>query len=181
MKKGKVFSKRDIVTAMLVVCLAGAVWLNMRYSSFDNNTSGTDGDLAGTEFYDKSTNLGEAVQTGANVDKISSARNDRNSQRNKTVEEFTKIINNSSAESTQKAEALQKLNLIAEQVTAENAIETVIKAKGFDDALVIISEESVTVIVPAESLLTSETLQIQDAVVSQMKIDLEKIKIIAVK
>ena len=60
-------------------------------------------------------------------------------------------------------------------------METVIKLKGFEDALAILSEETVTVIVPAESLLTSQTLQIQDAVISQKQIDLEKIKIIAVK
>jgi hypothetical protein len=45
----------------------------------------------------------------------------------------------------------------------------------------MISENGVTVIVPSNDLLTSETLQIQDAVTSQIKIDLEKIKIIAVK
>ena len=36
MKKGKVFSKRHIVLASMVLCLAAAVWLNMKYSSFDN-------------------------------------------------------------------------------------------------------------------------------------------------
>lgn len=182
MKKGKVFSKKHIVSAVLVVCLAGAVWLNMKFSSFgivpDNTASK---DLSDSQYYDKSTNLGEAVQTGGAVDKVTTARNERNSKRNETVEELGELIKQSSGDETAKNDALKQLNLIAERITNEASIETVIKAKGFSDALVLISDEGVTVIVPSEGLLTSETLQIQDAVTSQIKIDLEKIKIIAVK
>jgi stage III sporulation protein AH len=75
----------------------------------------------------------------------------------------------------------KKLTQIADTSNKESAIETIIKAKGFKEALVIISDESVTVIVPVESLLPSETLQIQDAVTSQIDTELEKIKIITVK
>ncbi len=181
MQKGKVFSKRHIVTAALVVCLAAAVWLNMKFSSFENNAVGTGENLSDTEYYDKDSNLGQAVETATGVDKIASARLERNNSRNKTVADLTAIVNNSTAEAEAKEKALKGLNLIAEQVNSETAMETVIKLKGFSDALALISEESVTVIVPAESLLTSQTLQIQDAVTSQMAIDLEKIKIIAVK
>lgn len=179
--KGKVFSKRHIVTSVLVVCLAAAVWLNMKYSSFDNNVIGANKNSSDTEFIDKDSNLGQAVQTGTGVDKIATARQERNDNRSKTVADLTKVVNNSSVDSKAKDEALKGLNLIAEQVNAEASMETVIKLKGFEDALAIISTESVTVIVPAENLLTSQTLQIQDAVISQKPIDLEKIKIIAVK
>ncbi len=182
MKKGKVFSKRHIVSAVLVVCLAGAVWLNMKFSAFNtvpDNTSSNN--LADSQYYDKNTNLGEAIQTGGAVDKVATARKERNDKRNKTVEQFGELIKQSDTEETAKNDALKQLNLIAERISAEASVETLIKAKGFSDALAVISDENVTVIVPSEGLLTSETLQIQDAVTSQMKIDLEKIKIIAVK
>lgn len=179
--KGKVFSKRHIVTSALVVCLAAAVWLNMKYSSFDNNNFGANNNSSDTQYFDKDSNLGQAVQTGTGVDKIATARLERNNNRSKTIADLTEVVNNSSADSKTKEEALKGLNLIAEQVNAEASMETVIKLKGFEDALAILSEETVTVIVPAESLLTSQTLQIQDAVISQKQIDLEKIKIIAVK
>lgn len=181
MKKGKVFSKGHIVTATLVVCLAAAVWLNMKFSSFSSPTASNDKNLGDAQYYDTNSNLGEAVQTSAAVDRIAAARNDRNTQRNSTVESFTKIIENSSSDEDAKKQALEDLGDIAESISKESSVETVIKAKGFSDALVIISEDSVTVIVPSENLLPSETLQIQDAVTSQIDIDLEKIKIITVK
>lgn len=179
--KGKVFSKRHIVTSVLVVCLAAAVWLNMKYSSFDNNQLGANNNSSDLEYFDKDSNLGQAVQTSTGVDKIATARQERNNNRSKTIADLTGVVNSSTADSKAKEEALKGLNLIAEQVNAEASMETVIKLKGFEDALAIISDETVTVIVPAESLLTSQTLQIQDAVISQKSIDLEKIKIIAVK
>ena len=179
MKKGKVLSKKHIVTATLVVCLAAAVWLNMKFSTFEN-VSGEDS-LSDKQYYDTNSVLGQAVQTSAAVDKIATSRNERDQKRNSTVEQYTKTVNDSNADDDSKNEALKGLNKIAENIVNESSIETVIKAKGFQEALAIISDESVTVIVPSDGLLTSETLQIQDAVTSQIKIDLEKIKIIAVK
>ncbi len=180
MKKGKVFSKRHIVTAVLVMCLAAAVWLNMRLSSFDSVPENDKNNLGANEYVDNSS-LGQAVQTSGAVDRVAQSRVERNQSRTETVKTLTEIVNNSEASDSDKAKALGSLQGIADDVSAESSIETVIKAKGFEDALVIKSDESVTVIVPSDDLLTSQTLQIQDAVTSQIKIDLEKIKIIAVK
>ena len=180
MKKGKVFSKRHIVTATLVLCLAAAVWLNMRYSSFttpltDKNSSGD------KDYYDTSSQLGQAVETGGKVATIQNTRKERNDARSKAISEFKALLEESDVDAKEKSEALKNLEAETKRITDENSIETVVKAKGFDDALVMISDESVTVIVPKDQLLTSETLQIQDAVTSQIKIDFEKIKIITLK
>ncbi len=179
MKKGKVLSKKHIVTATLVVCLAAAVWLNMKFSTFETVTGGES--LSDKQYYDTNSVLGQAVQTSGAVDKIATSRTERDSKRNSTVQQYTEIVNDSSAEEEAKKQALDALGEIAENIVDESSIETVIKAKGFSEALVVISDESVTVIVPSDGLLTSETLQIQDAVTAQIEIDLEKIKIIAVK
>lgn len=181
MKKGKVFSKRHIVTATLVLCLAAAVWLNMRYSSFDTVPENNASNNLGANDYIDSSNLGQAVQTSGAVDKVAASRKERNQNRTETVKTLTAVVNNSTASEKDKKEALDSLQDIADDISAEGSIETVIKAKGFDDALVILSDETVTVIVPSEDLLTSQTLQIQDAVTSQIETDLEKIKIITVK
>ena len=182
MKKGKVFSKRHIVTAVLAICLIAAVWLNMRFSSFDNVSTISNSSVTSEQsFYDTNSALGEAVQTGTGVDRISSARKERDDKRNKAVSEFKEIVNNSNIGQEEKSNALASLGLITSSIIKESDVETLIKSKGFSDAVVIISEESVSIIVPTEGLLASETLQIQDAVRSLISVDLEKIKIITVK
>ncbi len=183
MKKGKVFGKRQLVVATLVVCLAAAVWLNMKYSSFSPTADNYDSskNLEDVDFIDTNSNLGEAINTSTGVNYIATVKTERNKNRTETVKGLTETVNNSSTEESTKKEALLKLTSIAEAIDKESAVETIIKSKGISEALCIISDESVTVIVAKESLLSSETLQIQDAVTSQIEIDLEKIKIITVK
>ena len=179
MNKGKVFGKRQLVLALLVTCLAAAVWLNMRFSSLENNATASGGNT-GEEQYINNDNTGDAIQVSAGVSYISNSRADRNKKIQDSVSELKTILE-SQQDSDAKEDAMIKLTEIAENIKTEATIETVIKAKGFKDALVMISDESVSVIVPVESLLSSETLQIQDAVKSEIEIDLEKIKIITVK
>ena len=179
MNKGKVFGKRQLVLALLVTCLAAAVWLNMRFSSLENNATASGGNT-GEEQYINNDNTGDAIQVSAGVSYISNSRADRNKKIQDSVSELKTILE-SQQDSDAKEDAMIKLTEIAENIKTEATIETVIKAKGFKDALVMISDDSVSVIVPVESLLSSETLQIQDAVKSEIEIDLEKIKIITVK
>lgn len=181
MKKGKVFSKRQFIVATLVICLAAAVWLNMKYSSFEGDVLDTGSKNLGDAEYVNGNNIVDSVETSTGVNYISTAREERNKSRKETVEEYKKITEDAKIEDSAKKDALTSLSNLAVNSEKETAIETVIKSKGFKDALAIISENSVTVIVPVETLLTSETLQIQDAVTSQTNIDLEKIKIITVK
>ncbi len=182
MKKGKVFGKRQIVMSLLVVCLAAAVWLNMRFSSLENGLS----DQTGNSSFDNSQflsddNLGVAVQTSAGAKEISNSRIERNQIREKSLADMKQMLDGTDADDATKKEAMKTYTKLSEWSLKEVDIETLIKSKGFNDALVIISDENVTVIVVADTLLSSQTLQIQDAVTSQINIDLEKIKIITVK
>ena len=183
MKKGKVFGKRQIVMSLLVVCLAAAVWLNMRFSSLENGVleqSDNSSSLSDNQFLSDS-NLGVAVQTSAAADEIRNSREQRNTVRQRMLDDLKALLDSVDADETSKKETLKRYTEISDWSQKEVAAETVIKAKGYEDALVMISEENVTVIVAADTLLTSQTLQIQDAVTSQIAVDLEKIKIITVK
>ena len=60
-------------------------------------------------------------------------------------------------------------------------IENLLKAKGFSEALAVISDDSVDIVVRSEGLLASETLQIQEIAVKQSGASLADIKIIPVK
>ena len=180
MKKGKVFSKRHIVLASMVLCLAAAVWLNMKYSSFDNLKTNS-GNYGSGNYLNDDKNLGEAIETGANTsDFLSSSKIERDLRTN-LINQLTEKINDASVDESLKKQALSELSKLADISIKESSVETVLKAKGFNDCLAVISSDSVSVIVKKDKLLQSETLQIQDAVKSQVDIELEKIKIITVK
>ena len=86
-----------------------------------------------------------------------------------------------SAESSEeaKAEAQQKISKIAVDIQNEANIETLVKAKGFEDCVAIISEGAVSVIVSAESLQAAEAAQILSIVYETTGINPENISIIS--
>ena len=179
MKKGKIIGKRQIVLATLVLCLGAAVWLNMKYASFDEKKKS--GTLGEAQYVNTSSETSDAVPTSGGVDYIASARKERSDVRDQTIEKLKEVLSSADIGEKSKNDALKGLDAIAENAQNEISVEAVIKAKGFSDAFVMISEDQITVMVPGETLLPSETLQIQDAVMSQLRADLEKIKIITVK
>ena len=70
---------------------------------------------------------------------------------------------------------------ITKNTNNEVNIENLLKAKGFKNAVAIISDEEINVIVKSDGLTTANTLQIQDIVTNQAKIPLSNIKIIPIK
>src|SRR5699024_12400046 len=59
----------------------------------------------------------------------------------------------------------------------ELQIEGLIKSKGFDDALVFLTDEDVKVIVSADELKEEDTVRILDILKSETKYDMNNIKI----
>ncbi|MCG4471037.1 SpoIIIAH-like family protein, partial [Lawsonibacter sp. DFI.6.74] len=71
----------------------------------------------------------------------------REKQRNELTEDLNEIINNpSTSEETRKQASNMKLQLVKDQ-ELEIKIEDLLGAKGFEDSLVYISEETVNVVV----------------------------------
>jgi len=77
--------------------------------------------------------------------------------------------------------AQEELIAIAKNIDKEGAIENLIKAKGFKDALVFINEGNVNVVVKTDGLIQTQAAQIQDIVISQTGVSADKIKIVPVK
>ena len=174
MKKGNVFGKSQLILAALIVALGAAVWINMKFAATDTKK----GDLGKGDYLAGSSQLGTAIEAGAQVSSINTARQELNTKRETLMSTLSTTANSETESDDVKKNAVTQLSAMTDNISKETNIETIIKAKGFADALVIISDESVTVMVQSESLLQSQTLQIQDAVVSQTGVELEKIKII---
>ena len=60
-------------------------------------------------------------------------------------------------------------------------MESLIKAKGFYDAVAVIGESDVTVVVQSDGLSSAQVSQIKEIVLSECEVGAEAIKIIEVK
>ena len=179
MKKGKVFTKGQAILVIMVLCLGAAVWLNMKFSSSEKYL----GDAA---YVSKNSSSKDAVQTSAKVDEtdknyFETVKKERNSNLKKQQELVEETLRSSSLTDEEKANAVDTVKSLVTRLEQENNIETLLKAKDFADALVVIGEKDVNVIVKSDGLTTTQTLQIQDIITNQTNIPLANIKIVTVK
>ena len=186
MKKGTIVGKRQVVLAVLILALGAAVWLNMKYSAANGgfNIAGINTSskvLGETQYVNNELEIESAVETSAKSDYFQTARADRTSSRQNVLDLLKDTISDVSLDAATKQTAVESLAVIAKRIENEASIESLIKAKGFPDAVAIIGEDEITVVINCEELLSSETLQIQDIATAQTGLTIEKIKIVPVK
>lgn len=176
MKKGKVLGKSQVTVAIMLIALGAAVWLNAKYLPSQSK-------YLGEASYVSSSNE-EAVQTSASAstatDYFKTEKTQREKNRNEIVETVEETLKNSKLTAAEKKDALAKLQEIANRSEKESNIESLLKAKGFNKVLAIIGDDSVNVVIEIKEIDSAKTLQIQDIVVEQSGISIEKIKIIPV-
>ena len=179
MKKGKVFGKNHVVVALMLLALGAAVWLNMKFSSTEKYLG------EATLVSDNEISSGEAVQPGAKAeqqaDYFIQAKKDRQAALDEAQEMVEETLKSANATAAERETALKCTAQIAQKIEKANNIETLLKAKGFKEAVVVLGDDSVSVIVKSEGITTAQTLQIQDIITSHTKITLENIKIITLK
>ena len=188
MKKSAVIGKKQIVLSVLAVTLAVAVFLNWKLTATQKNIS-TDtaqkGEYLGAAQYVNTTvsnqQKEETSQSESKDGYFTSARHDREEARKKQKTILKEITENLKSDEASKKKAQDDLNALAKACEVEANIETLVKAKGFSRCLAIVNGDQVSVIVAvSDGLVASQTVQIQDIVLSQMKISLENIKILEI-
>lgn len=176
MKKGKVFSRAHITMLVLALALGAAVWLNMRFSSSKY--------LGEAAYVDKKTE-GEAVQTGAAVkaelDSFKEAESEREEAYKKAEELVRDSLDTDKLTEDDKARAVEAVAELAKRIEKESNMETLLKSKGFERAVAVIGDNSVTVLVASDGVTTAQSMQIQDIVTDETGVALGNIKIVAVK
>jgi stage III sporulation protein AH len=181
MKQKTLFSKRSVLLAALVVILGLAVYLNWYLSSPAEGQSVTDvlsGSTMGQAVYVNAEASAEASQED---DYFTQTRTQRQQAREEAVDSLKEIINNVKSDSSAVADATARSNQIASNIEAESNMESLIRAKGFADCVVVMGEGNVSVVVKTDGLLASDTVQIQEILEQNSGFSLENIKIIEVK
>ena len=126
----------------------------------------------------------ETVQTAASVTTMNyfdTYREDRQSTRNQELLYYDAIINSENSTAEAKANAEAKKLEIVNQMESELVMEGLIKAKGFEDAIVTNSTTNVNVIVKCANLESTQVAQIVAIVKEQTAKSLDNIKIIPVE
>jgi len=188
--------KRHLVLAGLLIALGAAVYLNWQFAPTDTMMDTGDNSAYSEDgFVTVSTNKLSDADASAEIDSpdavdaavtgniFDSTREDRAATRQEALDTVNDILDDPSLDDDAKEDAAGTAARIAENMDKEASIELLIKAKGYEDCVVVISESQVNVVIPApaEGLKSSDAAIIRDIVVGQLDISPGSIKIIESK
>ena len=105
------------------------------------------------------------------------SRLDRDTMYSQTLDTYQKIIENESISADQKAIAQKEISKINEQKNSIMIAENLIKVKGFEDLIIFINGENVSLIVKSDKLEEKEIAQIQNIVTRELGVKIENINI----
>lgn len=176
--------------SIIVLCCVMIIGISV-YSDFminrDNDEINTGSYIYNSDTTQESTKiLGEAKLVDNMSDTYSedteayfvSAQLNRQRSRDEALETLQVVIDSSETMPDVKDEALNRMISIASEIETEAIVEEMIKAKGFEDCLAVMTGEKINVIVKTPGLLTSEVAQITEIVTQETGFSPENIVIV---
>lgn len=193
----QILKKNQLIIATLAVMIAAAGYLNYSGRIFGekDQSASAGSDLANQELLDISEQdlasadgeiesqdgevdgtPGEAVLTSGDVSSVvAEAKVSREQVRAKNKETLLEIVNNEKLSDAQKQEAVNEMVQMTEIAEKEAAAESLLNSKGFAEAVVSITDDSVDVVVNASDLSEANRAQIEDIVARKTGIAAENI------
>jgi stage III sporulation protein AH len=168
-------STRYVAVGGLVALLLATGYLNYALNASDDDTKEastlptTSGDVAVENETDPSQ------ETSA--DFYVAFKDDRDEVREKEIAYLDELINDSTSDASIVKEAQQKKLNITTAMEKEMIIEGLLKAKGFEKAVVTINDNSINVVVDREQISETEAAQILDIVQRESGEKADNIKI----
>ena len=171
--------KRNAVVGTILVFVCAAIFLNGKYAEKveqptkilrqAQQVSGADAaaaETAGTE----------------GTDYFASARLTRQQARDSALSLLKEASENESVDESTANEAAKSIQTLASYTLSEAQIENMITAKGYDDCVVFLSEDGVSVVVSAgeDGLQTEDVARITDIIKQETGLGAECIKIMEV-
>lgn len=110
-------------------------------------------------------------------DYFPSSKLQRDTMYSQMIESYQKMIDAETLSAEQKAIAQNEISKINNLKNSIMITENLIKSKGFDDAVILVNNDSINVILKSEDLSKEEIAQIQNIVSREMKAEIENIHI----
>lgn len=196
----RLFKKNQIIITTLAVMIAIAGYLNYSgklFSETEKSTTEANTDLVNQELLDISEEdletgsgdiasndseiegtPGEAVLTNGNAETtVAQAKVTREQVRAQNKETLQAIIDNTNISDEEKQDAVAQMVQMTQLSEQETAIETLMAAKGFSEAVVSLTADSADIVVNAEELTDANRAQIEDIVTRKTDIAPENIVI----
>ena len=128
----------------------------------------------------ETNNTDNIVQTNANTtssEYFTTSKLERDTMYSQMIETYEKVLNSSNALETQKQTATDEITKINNTKNSIMICENLIGTKGFNNNVIFVNGNSITVIIGATELKPEEVAQIQNIIAREMNASIENIHI----
>lgn len=191
-----VIKKNQILASMVVLMLIVAGYLNYTYDptkEYNMELTGMMSNNLGDTYLVDSSSI-STTEVSSNMDEISNAieasgkvttaeeyfattRMEREAMFDEQRETYEKMLMNSSIDDAQKNVAQEEISKINAKKNAIIIAENLIKLKGYKDVVILLNEDITNVIVLSENLTEDEKEEIENIVMTELKVDKSKLHI----
>lgn len=128
---------------------------------------------------DEETSEETALQTSSanSNDYFVKSKMEREAMYSQMIETYEKVLNSTNSIETQRQSATQEIQKINETKNSIMICENLIKTKGFENNIIFVNGESISIIVGVEEIKQEEVAQIQNIIAREMKAKIENIHI----
>lgn len=121
----------------------------------------------------------ETLETNSNNsnDYFVKSKLERDTMYSQMIETYEKVLNSTNSIETQRQSATQEIQKINETKNSIMICENLIKTKGFENSVIFVNGESISIIIGAEEIKQEEVAQIQNIIAREMKAKIENIHI----
>lgn len=153
--------------------------INSNITSSDTNTNDTEESKApSNEVLNNSGTIATSNNTvQSKNDYFSTSKLERDTMYSQMLETYENILNSNNSLETQKQSATEEIKKINDTKNSIMICENLIKTKGFENVIVFVNGESVSIVVKDEELNTEKVAQIQNIISREMNAKVENIHI----
>ena len=151
-------------------------------NAVDENNNTSDNNIVENTTSTQNIVSNDAVKTSTtNVknsnDYFTTSKLERDTMYSQMLETYEKVLNSSNSLETQKQSATDEITKINNTKNSIMICENLIKTKGFENSVIFVNGDSVSIVVKDEQLTTEKVAQIQNIVSREMNTKVENIHI----
>lgn len=155
---------------------------NVANNTTSNITSNTlSNTISNNTTTDKATNTvttnSNAVKNSKNSDYFTTSKLERDTMYSQMIETYEKVLNSNNALETQKQSATDEIKKINNTKNSIMICENLIQTKGFENSVIFVNGDSISVIIGASELSKEQVAQIQNIISREMSAEVENIHI----
>ena len=142
-----------------------------------NQTNTIESNTTNTITNETTNNIATQETSASTDDYFDKSKLERDTMYSQMLETYENVLNSSNALETQKQSATEEITKINNTKNSIMICENLLKTKGFENSVIFVNDESISVIIEAKELKEDEIAQIQNIISREMKADIENIHI----